>query len=257
MDWFWPLQYKDYEVPQNEEGYRPHNGAFATKRKYDTHTGVDLYTPVGTIVKAVEDGVVVAIEHFTGAPESPWWNSTDAVLVEGASGVVVYGEIMPSPEMAVGKVVKRKEKIGSVLQVLKKSKEGSHVSMLHMELHKPGTKFTEAWVDSKPETLLDPTPLLLKAFRNPHENWNTPTIADALSAWRTPLMAPSAFVTYTSQWGIDGTIRVTTNPPAAMATIAPVDPIVDDGIDDYRENDNDLADPNCDCSSCTTIRRGY
>lgn len=175
MDWFWPLKWKDYAVPVEAEA-----GAFGVIRKYDTHTGVDLYCAVGDMARAVEDGVVVAIEHFTGAPESPWWNPTEAVLVEGASGVVVYGEITPLPSLTVGAKILRKQAIGQVLKVIKNKKPGQKTTMLHLELHKPGTTFTEAWVDKRPETLLDPTPFLMKSYLNPVERWENPSDAIAV-----------------------------------------------------------------------------
>src|SRR6185369_11326283 len=75
----------------------PHPGAFAAVRAHHVHEGVDLYCPEGTCVTAVEAGEVVAIVAFTGPRAgSPFWLDTDAVLVEGPTGVVVYGELAPS-----------------------------------------------------------------------------------------------------------------------------------------------------------------
>ena len=78
-------------------------GRFAARRTHENHTGVDLYAETGQPVVSTEDGVVIGIECFTGAhvPETAsfWWNDTWAVLVEGASGVVVYGEIRPGVEV--------------------------------------------------------------------------------------------------------------------------------------------------------------
>jgi murein DD-endopeptidase MepM/ murein hydrolase activator NlpD len=140
----------------------PHPGAFGVKRKHHTHEGVDLYCPVGTKVSAVEPGEVVAVITFTGPnadPPSPWWLETFAVLVEGRSGVVVYGEIMYDLEIWMGKRVVRGETIGVVRQVLTKDK-GYPMSMLHLELHVPGTRNAFDWVDERPPSLLDPTPYL-------------------------------------------------------------------------------------------------
>lgn len=50
-------------------------GMFGAVRKYDIHTGVDLYCEEGSLVSEYEDGIVVAIEDFTGVKaNSPWWN---------------------------------------------------------------------------------------------------------------------------------------------------------------------------------------
>lgn len=145
----------------------PHPGAFGVRRKHHTHEGVDLYCPPGTPVYAVEPGEIVAITPFTGPradPPSPWWHDTDAVFVEGPSGVVVYGEIRPvvGRARAIGYRLARGESVGYVVQVLTKDK-GYPMSMLHLELHVPGTRYAYDWVDKRPPSLLDPTPLLLSA----------------------------------------------------------------------------------------------
>jgi hypothetical protein len=140
-----------------------HPGSFGAQRKHHIHEGVDLYCPEGTVVNAVEPGVVVAVIPFTGenaVPPSPWWHDTWAVLVEGPSGVVVYGEITPS--VKVDDLMMAGWTIGHVKQVLKEDK-GRPQSMLHLELHRDGTRDAKEWVDEKPESLQDPTPFLLEA----------------------------------------------------------------------------------------------
>jgi hypothetical protein len=110
---------------------------------------------------AVEEGIVVALIGFTGAiayPPSPWWQDTWAALVEGPTGVVVYGEITPT--VGVGNKVHAGQEIGRVSKVLKVDK-GRPMSMLHLELHQPGTRDAYEWLDAKPASLLDPTPHLL------------------------------------------------------------------------------------------------
>ena len=59
MNWRWPLWCGPAELPDEP-------GRFGTVRKHEVHTGVDLYTYPGMPVLAVEAGVVVAIEKFTG-----------------------------------------------------------------------------------------------------------------------------------------------------------------------------------------------
>jgi hypothetical protein len=111
---------------------------------------------------AVERGKIVAIENFTGEKAgSPWWQETWSVLVEGKSGVVVYGEIRPHAAVRPGLGVEAGESLGVVIPVLGKDK-GRPGNMLHLELHQPGTRESVAWEvgQDRPPTLLDPTPFL-------------------------------------------------------------------------------------------------
>jgi hypothetical protein len=118
---------------------------------------------------AVEDGVVVAVIAFTGPsaePPSPWWHDTQAILVEGDSGVVVYGEVGVGTGIREGVRVGRGETIGHVVPVLKKDK-GRPGVMLHLEVHKAGVRDAFEWTEEggRPESLLDPTEKLLAAVR--------------------------------------------------------------------------------------------
>lgn len=149
--------YDPVPVPQP-----PAFGAFGARRKFDVHTGVDLVAPVGTPVLAIEDGIVAILGPFTG-PEAgcPWWLPTDCVLVEGDSGVFLYGEIEPMVER--WEAVEEGQVIGRVLRVLRTDK-GYPTSMLHLELYAPGYRDPgEIWaLDApRPAPLRDPTPILL------------------------------------------------------------------------------------------------
>ena len=138
----------------------PHPGAYGVQRKNHVHEGIDLYCPAGTKVQAVEAGRVVALIPFTGAQAgSDWWENTDAVLVEGESGVVVYGEIAPACK--TGDWLAAGDTVGHVVTVLKKDK-GRPMAMLHLELHAHGAREAPEWPspDKKPATLRDPTPFL-------------------------------------------------------------------------------------------------
>lgn len=142
----------------------PHPGAFGVERAHHVHEGVDLYCAEGTAVQAVEAGEIVAIIPFTGAmANSDWWRDTDAVLVEGRSGVVLYGEISLVGKR-VGDILQRGETLGQVKQVLKTDK-GRPMSMLHLELHVSGTRDAYEWTRAggRPPSLLDPTPFLKAA----------------------------------------------------------------------------------------------
>jgi murein DD-endopeptidase MepM/ murein hydrolase activator NlpD len=167
--WTFPLKNHTLEIPVSSSN---HPGSFAFPRKfYYFHTGVDLYAKEGDPVVAVESGFVVAIEDFTGEINgTPWWNDTWAVLVEGESGVVVYGEIQPT--VFSGRMIEKGQVIGTVLTVLKELtvKEnipGHSRSMLHLELHQKGTTATSWWKSGEPtpKSLLDPTSLLQNSER--------------------------------------------------------------------------------------------
>lgn len=158
------------------QGAPVHPGAFGAVRKHDVHTGVDLYVPELTWAHAVEPGVIVRAGHFTGSrsiPPTPWWNDTTYIMIEGASGVVCYGELHCSwfdtqlqdqPNGFYGDTVEAGDGLGMVLSVLKKDK-GRPMSMLHIELYEHGYRGEPVdWAlgARRPAGLLDPTPFLLE-----------------------------------------------------------------------------------------------
>lgn len=159
LSYLWPLR---GQVPLFPDA----PGRFGAKRKHEIHTGVDIYTETDQSVVSMEDGVVIEIERFTGThvpgKPSPWWNNTWAVLVEGASGVIAYGEIRPCVE--IGKRLRAGDKIGEVIPVLRTFK-GRPMVMLHMELLRLSSRKTSLWPcgTTRPQNLLDPTPLLRAA----------------------------------------------------------------------------------------------
>jgi phosphopantothenoylcysteine decarboxylase len=179
LRWDFPLHDAFEHVPKCNGIPQPgHPGAFLTKRKNHTHTGVDLYTTDKQAVHAVEDGVVVGIEDFTGlSQQSPWWEDTQCILIEGASGVVCYGEIAVNGDLRPGHNVSKGQFIGRVKRVLKPGKErpdieGHSTSMLHMEIYKHGVRksFEEnpaLGVLSDWSVLIDPTPFLMSARNRP------------------------------------------------------------------------------------------
>jgi phosphopantothenoylcysteine decarboxylase len=173
LQWYFPLQTCP-GIPINN-----HPGAFAFRRKYSHHCGVDLYTTPNQLVYAVEGGTVVGVEAFTGPQDNtPWWNNTDAILIEGQSGVVCYGEVGSANyggPLKVGQKVRRGEMIARVKPVLPEDRKrddipGHSTSMLHLEFYKKGThKASNSWKFDQPmpEFLIDPTPNLLTAIGSP------------------------------------------------------------------------------------------
>lgn len=152
-----PLEKYKYSLPKS--GIDP--GGFGTERKFDIHTGIDLYCELGDKVFAIESGEVIDIHLFTGGAESPWWKETSAVVVKGKSGYILYGEI--DPIVKVGDFVKEGELIGVVLEVLKKEKPKTPTCMLHLELYSEynGSLWWKLG-EEKPSGLEDPNKLFLK-----------------------------------------------------------------------------------------------
>ncbi len=159
----WPLKKKELFSEQTipAEGSV---GDFAFRRSFYYHPGIDLYCGLHDEIQAMEDGIVIKVEHFTGvdaSPPSPWWNDTWSILIEGASGVLGYCEIMPKYMIAPGYKVKEGEVIAVVIPVLKKDK-GNGTTMLHFEQYAPGTTDHVTWVldTKKPKNLRNPRELL-------------------------------------------------------------------------------------------------
>lgn len=123
-----PLKNYKYEIPQGDD-----LGAFGVIRKHDVHTGVDLYCNKGDEVRTIEDGIIIAIKPFTGEIAGfPWWNDTYAIAVRGESGIINYGEIMPSVYVSVGDTIEEGTVIGTVIPVLKEDKGKYHQPPCYM-----------------------------------------------------------------------------------------------------------------------------
>ena len=144
----------------------PIQGRFGVDRRYDIHTGVDLYCDNNEPVYAIEDGVIVNICYFTGPTiGSHWWNETKAILIEGVSGVILYGEL--ETNLSIGDSIKEGQHIGNVLQVLKTDK-GLPMSMLHIELYKTGYKEDGEWWQrshNQPKNLLNIEGILTQIYK--------------------------------------------------------------------------------------------
>ncbi len=108
-----------------------HPGSFAAIRRHDIHTGVDLYVYTPEPVLAIEDGIIVAIEEYTGPlAGSPWWLPTQAVLIEGESGVFCYGEIKVDKLLKIGENVSTGTYLGNVMPVLPEEKLRTVISFI-------------------------------------------------------------------------------------------------------------------------------
>lgn len=143
----------------------PPANRFGARRRFDVHTGIDLFCNPGDPVFAFEDGEITDICYFTGEIVGmPWWNETMAVAVEGASGVILYGEIEPIGGIAVGQKIKEGETVGNVLTVLRRNK-GLPMTMLHIELYRHGYRGEWDFWDlngPKPKDLLNIEELIFR-----------------------------------------------------------------------------------------------
>lgn len=160
-----PIKPYTYKFPKPEEP-----GSFGAIRKYDCHTGVDLYCQFMQPVYAIESGLIKRVGHFTGPKvNTPWWNDTDFILIEGKSGCILYGEIqLPSHfiKPTENEYVDEGTLLGYVIPVLKKDK-GRPMNMLHIELYEHGYDGDGVvWErrDPRPKQLQDITPLLKREF---------------------------------------------------------------------------------------------
>ena len=144
-----------------------HYGSYMVKRKFDVHTGVDLYAPVRSRVYAIEDGEVVSVRPFTGKiVGQDHWNNTYALDIEGYTGTICYGEIDYDEELKVGDRVEKGQIIGTVERVLKEFK-GKATSMLHLAIHRHGFKYllrdqNDKHMESFYDLQLDPRMLLIQ-----------------------------------------------------------------------------------------------
>ena len=173
LRWVFPIHIDYFDMPKYGIPIEGHPGSFLSKRKNSTHTGIDIYVDVGKVVVPVEDGIVVGIEHFTGPQvQMPWWLDTDCVLVEGASGVICYGEV--EPLLKVGdKVSAGGTAIGKVMRVIRPEFEHPEVpgwkpSMLHLEWYPHGKYAASDGYAKDKDILRDPTQMLI-------QSWDAPT----------------------------------------------------------------------------------
>ena len=164
--------------PQYDRGLpiNAHPGAFGNARKYNFHEGIDLYGKEGDRVYAIDPGVVISNERFTGPSVGhPWWLETDAVTIKSETGYFVYGEL--KSDLKVGDEVKSGSVIGRLVPVLPPEKlrldiPNHSVTMLHLE--KWNFKYPGTWKpwntrEDRPEWLEDPTPDLIEMLTKNHQ----------------------------------------------------------------------------------------
>lgn len=141
-------------------------GSFGSIRKYDIHTGVDIYCDPNSNVYSMGPGIITSILDFTGKNAgSPWWEDTKCVMVynKESDKTILYGEVMPSDDIKVGYNLQEGDFIGTVKTVLKKDKGVvPSTTMLHMELYQGCVNDCVWWNhgEDRPENLLNVSTIL-------------------------------------------------------------------------------------------------
>ena len=135
-----------------------HPAGFGYSKSHNIHTGIDLYVPEGSSVHSVEDGTVADIFQFSGP--NTLYNyllPTQAVVVNGPTGLVLYGEVEVLKDIQIGQLIGAGTKIANIKCAVPDQ------PMLHLELHKHGSKIPCLWKQGQPQpkSLLDPTSYLL------------------------------------------------------------------------------------------------
>lgn len=160
---------------------------FGAVRKYDVHTGIDIFMHEDASVYLPFDGEVVKIGNFTGTNAepfpSPWWNDTQYIIIKHMIPAfywygdlipkyVLYGEIDVSNEIAEGDALNEGTIIGNILEVLRNDK-GSPTSMLHVEMYNEVPGHPVFWYhgESKPEFIEDPYDFLCLCNMKRNQNF--------------------------------------------------------------------------------------
>ena len=137
-------------------GYR----FFGSRRDHGArkHAGIDLYAPVGTPVRAMADGVVIAVYAF--------YAGTHAVEIRHSKHIVRYGEVRSnSIKVKPGDKVVRGQIIAGVGKL-----HGIKNSMLHLEMYSNindtsslTVKGSKGGIYKRRNDLINPTPFIEKA----------------------------------------------------------------------------------------------
>ena len=173
----WPLPGHEQPIP-----IPPEPGSYWERRDQGWHhCGVDLYAPQGSIVVAIQEGLVISIRRFTSPDERPYWNPTLELLIQRDKELWRYAELLQA-DVKTGMLVAAGEPVGLVGQVINPrlvtSESPAYIqalvrqgrtSMLHLEHYngRPVSTFRYTggnWLGPTPPSgLLDPTPFLLRA----------------------------------------------------------------------------------------------
>jgi murein DD-endopeptidase MepM/ murein hydrolase activator NlpD len=137
---------------KNSQDY-PYFGA-PRDRNRRHHAGIDIYPPGGTgsPVKALADGVIMKISPFYTRANG---EVTYGILVDHGDFVANYAELK-KPVITVSSIIRKGEIIGRI----------SGTKQLHFELYKKGTKDWVRWHEKQPDSLIDPTEIMIILLNN-------------------------------------------------------------------------------------------
>jgi len=170
----WPLPGVPYDTHPR--------GKYGVVRRFDRHTGIDLYAEEGSKVVSMTDGYIKHLGPFTGPgvvcddyPNgSDWWLPTEYIVIEHGGVLVLYGEILVNfhvrerwKDKLGSKYLEAGTTLGTVKRVLRHDK-GTPTSMLHVEqLREWTSRCPVVWGredEDPPKELMDPTNLIKKAM---------------------------------------------------------------------------------------------
>ena len=167
----WPVP-KSYikTIPKNGQ-----QGSFWEHREDRHHCGIDIYAPVGSEVLAIEDGMVITVDHFTSPKEIPYWNETYYILLKNQDNYLCKYAELQEVTVKVNEYVKAGQVIGHIGQVLNKNKINTsspvyiqklkrinNLSMLHFELIQNHVNDSNEYLagncfgNHKPEAIINP-----------------------------------------------------------------------------------------------------
>jgi len=126
--------------------------SFGAVKKENIHTGIKLHC-ADRFIYTIESGKIINILPYFKTSGN---NKLYSVMIEGESGVFLYGGIRPSRYLKIGNYVDRQHYIGEALL------HHNSKLMLHLELYKYGTVEPVQWLttENKPSNLLDPTNII-------------------------------------------------------------------------------------------------
>jgi hypothetical protein len=132
---------------------------FGYSQKNGKHqSGIELYCDEGQEVFAIEESDIIDMFLSTGyGAETPWFQNTYTLLLEGNSGVINYSCILIDHDVKFGKTIKEGQLIGRIKKLMDIS-----IPSLYIGLYYNGVEEPIEWNrgEVKPTELLDPTDML-------------------------------------------------------------------------------------------------
>jgi murein DD-endopeptidase MepM/ murein hydrolase activator NlpD len=117
-------------------------------RRY--HVGIDLFCGHGDKVVAIADGTIVKFY--------PFYEGTNALLIDHDGVVINYGEVAPGSDREFGWQQGHRVTAGQMIARV------GRLNMIHLEAYRPGTQANARWMqngEAPPAVLRSPTRLLL------------------------------------------------------------------------------------------------